>query len=167
MEMKYPYGYCGMPCALCSRNRTEGKSRCEGCSFGGYYTDVCKVNHCCVEKKLNHCRSCDVFPCARLGKMGDFSDLNTNHVKQRTAEYIGENGFDKWYEEYCSRADMLTVALEKYNDGRMKRYLCELFITANIASLREIMRQAEEQSKSTDCRGKPFKTIVSTVLNKE
>ena len=35
---RYAYGYCGMPCALCTRCRTEGSSRCPGCSCDGYYT---------------------------------------------------------------------------------------------------------------------------------
>ena len=35
---RYPYGYCGMPCALCTRYRTAGDSRCPGCSCDGYYT---------------------------------------------------------------------------------------------------------------------------------
>lgn len=47
----YPYGYCGMPCALCSRYRTNAKSRCHGCSCGGYYTEPCKVHHCCRREK--------------------------------------------------------------------------------------------------------------------
>ena len=42
----YAYGYCGMPCALCTRCRTEGSSRCPGCSCDGYYTVPCKVHRC-------------------------------------------------------------------------------------------------------------------------
>ena len=99
-----------MPCALCSRNRTDGKSRCPGCSCNGYYTDVCKVHHCCVEKKLEHCAECDLYPCKRLGNMTDFKDLNTNNVKRRTGETIKADGFNSWYDEYTSRADMLTLA---------------------------------------------------------
>ena len=32
---RYAYGYCGMPCALCTRYRTAGDSRCPGCSCDG------------------------------------------------------------------------------------------------------------------------------------
>lgn len=165
-QLEYPYGYCGMPCALCSRNRTDGKSRCPGCSFDGYYTDVCKVHHCCVEKKLKHCAACEQYPCARLGKMGDFSDLNTNNVKRRTAETIKTDGFDSWYSEYTARAKMLTVALENYNDGRMKRYLCELFIQNDAATLAEIMNKAESLTGTQKEKGKQFKAIAETVLKR-
>ena len=49
----YAYGYCGMPCALCTRCRTEGSSRCPGCSCDGYYTVPCKVHRCVREKGLD------------------------------------------------------------------------------------------------------------------
>ena len=160
----YPYGYCGMPCALCTRYRANGKSSCPGCSCDGYYTDVCKVHHCCREKQLDHCGSCGEFPCARLGKMGDFSDLNTNHVKQRTSAAVAAKGFGEWYSDYSERADLLTKALESYNDGRMKRYLCELFIQRDIVTLQEIMRRAEELDGDPKEKGKAFKAIAEAVI---
>ena len=156
----YPYGYCGMPCALCTRYRTDGKSKCPGCSHDGYYTYPCKVHHCCRERQLEHCGGCDAFPCERLGKMGDFSDLNTNNVKQRTCVVVASSGFDAWYAEYAERADLLTVALAKYNDGRMKRFLCELFIQRDIEALREIMKQAEKLKGTQKEIGKAFRSIV-------
>lgn len=156
----YPYGCCGMPCALCSRYRTNGQSRCTGCSADGYYTDMCKVHHCCKEKGIGHCGRCGDCPCARLGRMGDFSDLSTNHVKERTCARVGREGFDAWYAEYKERAELLTRALEQYNDGRMKRYLCELFIKGDMETLREIMRRAERLSGTPKENGRAFKAIA-------
>lgn len=153
----YPYGYCGMPCALCSRYRANGKSACPGCSADGYYTEPCKVHHCCRDKALAHCGVCGEYPCARLGKMGDFSDLNTNGAKRRNSLDIAARGFDMWYSEYCERADMLTHALARYNNGRMKRYLCELFIQRDIDELRIIMQKAERA-------GGDFKQIVNDTI---
>ena len=74
---RYAYGYCGMPCALCTRCRIEGSSRCPGCSCDGYYTVPCKVHRCVREKGLDHCGQCGDFPCPKLGKMGAFRDLDT------------------------------------------------------------------------------------------
>ena len=65
---RYAYGYCGMPCALCTRCRIEGSSRCPGCSCDGYYTVPCKVHRCVREKGLDHCGQCGDFPCPKLGK---------------------------------------------------------------------------------------------------
>ena len=160
----YAYGYCGMPCALCTRYRTAGTSRCPGCSRDGYYTEPCKVHHCCRTKALAHCGACAAFPCEKLGKMGDFRDLNTDHVKERTCRRIAAEGFDAWYGEYVERADLLTVALERYNNGRMKRALCELFIREDIRMLREVMRRAEALSgRPARDAGKAFLAIVEDV----
>lgn len=130
----YAYGYCGMPCALCTRCRTEGSSRCPGCSCDGYYTVPCKVHRCVREKGLDHCGQCGDFPCPKLGKMGDFRDL-------------------------------LTVALERYNNGRMKRYLCELFLQQDLDTLRRIMARAEalEGADSKEL-GRAFQALVGEML---
>ena len=93
---RYPYGYCGMPCALCTRYRTAGDSRCPGCSCDGYYTEPCKVHRCVREKGLDHCGQCGDFPCPKLGKMGDFRDLNTGHVKERTCRAVAAEGLPGW-----------------------------------------------------------------------
>ena len=163
----YPYGYCGMPCALCTRYRTEGKSRCPGCSADGYYTDACKVHHCCREKQLVHCGACEDYPCARLGRMGDFSDLNTGHVKARTGAAVRQDGFAAWYAEYQTRAALLGEALSRYNDGRMKRFLCELFLQKDMATLREILRRADSLTGLPKEKGKAFRAIVEDVLAKQ
>lgn len=155
------YGYCGMPCALCSRYRAEGTSRCPGCSQNGYYTDMCKVHHCCREKGLLHCGLCADYPCARLGKMGDFRDLNTGNVKRRTCDDIAAHGFDAWWADYAPRAALLTEALRKYNDGRMKRFLCETFIRRDLNDLRALMRRAESITGDKKEAARAFKALAA------
>lgn len=162
-----PYGYCGMPCALCSRNRVNGSSRCPGCSNDGYYTYGCKVYGCCCEKGLRQCGECGGFPCARLGKMGDFSDLNTNNAKLRTCGDVASSGFDAWYGDYRVKAEMLTEALERYNDGRMKRYLCELFIQNELPVLREIMSRASDLSGTKKEIGAAFRQTADSALREK
>lgn len=112
------------------------------------------------------CGLCEEFPCERLGKMGDFSDLSTNHAKERNSRRIATEGYEKWYVEYKERADLLTFALARYNNGRMKRYLCELFIQQNIEILRKIMLLAEPLNGTQKERGKAFQGIVESVLTK-
>lgn len=96
--------------------------------------------------------------------MGEFSDLRTKNAKQRTCKSVLDNGFNGWYDEYEKRADLLTVALDNYNDGRMKRYLCELFIQQDIAVLSKIMAQADKLTGTVKEKAKAFKTIVDTIL---
>ena len=156
----FPYGYCGMPCALCTRYRAEGASRCPGCSQNGYYTDTCKVHHCCQGRELAHCGLCPEFPCARLGKMGEFSDLRTDHAKERACRAVAAEGFDAWHAAYAERAALLTEALANYNNGRMKRYLCELFLQRDMGFLRAVMRRAEGLSGTPKERGAAFQQLV-------
>ena len=112
------------------------------------------------------CGLCEEFPCERLGKMGDFSDLSTNHAKERNSRRIATEGYEKWYVEYKERADLLTLALARYNNGRMKRYLCELFIQQDIEVLRKIMLRAEPLTGTQKEKGKVFQEIVESVLTK-
>jgi len=98
--------------------------------------------------------------------MSDFGDLNTNHAKEKNSRRIAAEGFAHWYAEYAKRADLLTVALERYNNGRMKRFLCELFIQQDMETLWEIMRQSESLRGTPKENGKAFQEIVRSVLLK-
>ncbi len=147
-DKNYPYGYCGMPCALCTRFHIDGSSRCIGCTEKGYYTEPCKVHKCCTL----HCGTCTSFPCKTLGPMTDFSNLNTNHVKERTCKEIKAIGFDAWYNKYKEKAELLKYALTNYNKGRMKRYICELFIQNDLKTLMQIIKRAQN--------GEDFKTVA-------
>lgn len=161
---KYAYGYCGMPCALCSRYRTNGSSRCPGCSHDGYYTEPCKAHACIRQKGLSHCGLCSDFPCRKLGKMGDFRDQNTGRVKERTCRAVAERGLEAWLRDYEAKADLLTIALERYNNGRMKRYLCELFLQKELPALQTIMARAESLDGTPKENAAAFREIVSEVL---
>lgn len=122
------------------------------------------MNRCCREKKNVHCGICDEFPCPRVSNMGEFSDLHTNHAKEKTCKFISTEGFKIWYSTYIERADLLTEALEKYNDGRMKRYLCELFIQQDIGTIKKIMKEAETLDGTQKEIGRLFKELVKRVI---
>ena len=98
-------------------------------------------------------------------KMGDFQDLNTGHVKERTCRAVAAEGLPAWLAEYEEKADLLTVALERYNNGRMKRYLCELFLQQDLDTLRRIMARAEalEGADSKEL-GRAFQALVGEML---
>ena len=63
------------------------------------------------------------------------------------------------------QGDLLTVALERYNNGRMKRYLCELFLQQDLDTLRRIMARAEalEGADSKEL-GRAFQALVGEML---
>lgn len=159
-----PYGFCGIMCALCNRHIVNGKSGCAGCSHNGYYSESCKIAKCCKEKNLLHCALCKEFPCDKVMKIGDFSDLNTNEHYSKVCYCISENGFDFWYQEYMERKVLLTTALEKYNNGRMKRYLCELFMREELIVLRKIMEKAKELTGTQKEVSLGFKRIAEDII---
>ncbi len=161
----YPYGYCGMACALCSRYRTEGKSKCPGCSVDGYYTEPCKVHKCLRKSEGIHCACCDEYPCKLLFPMNDFSDLNTGKIKERSGACIRSKGFLKWFTSYARKADLLTTALNRYNDGRMKRYLCELFLQNELDKLECIIEEASHLNGEPKSMAKSFKEIAEKIRN--
>ena len=77
----------------------------------------------------------------------------------------GADGLPAWLAEYEEKADLLTVALERYNNGRMKRYLCELFLQQDLDTLRRIMARAEalEGADSKEL-GRAFQALVGEML---
>ena len=142
---------------------------CTGCRIEGAKTPfcdkLCPVHNCVREKGLDHCGQCGDFPCPKLGKMGDFRDLDTGRVKERTCRAVAAEGLPAWLAEYEEKADLLTVALERYNNGRMKRYLCELFLQQDLDTLRRIMARAEalEGADSKEL-GRAFQALVGEIL---
>lgn len=161
-----PYGFCGMPCALCPYYHTKGISRCKGCSHDGFFTGACNIYKCCKNKDLLHCAVCDEYPCKKCASLKEFNCLNTNSVWLATVTAIQSNSFDDWYAEYQRKAELLNIALEHYNSGRMKRYLCELFINNDIDKIELIMKQASLLIGNKKDKSIKFKELVKTILEK-
>ena len=105
------------------------------------------------------------LPLPEAGEDGDFRDLDTGRVKERTCRAVAAEGLPAWLAEYEEKADLLTVALERYNNGRMKRYLCELFLQQDLDTLRRIMARAEalEGADSKEL-GRAFQALVGEML---
>ena len=93
-------------------------NRCPDALHDGYYTEPVKYI-VVVKRKKRFSVFVQNFPCERLGKMRFFSDLSTNHAKERIANVLLE-GYENWYAKYKERADLLTIALERYNNGGIK-----------------------------------------------
>ena len=73
---------CGICCSWCDYREAVN---CMGCnSMANPFWGACAVKACCEEKKLEHCGSCEAFPCVILTsfaydeKQGD----NGTRIKQ-------------------------------------------------------------------------------------
>lgn len=159
-----PYGFCGMPCALCLYYHTKGLSRCKGCSHDGFFTGACSIYKCCKKGNVLHCALCPKYPCNKCKKLKEFNCLDSKSAWLQICAVVREKGFDNWYGEYQRKAELLDIALEKYNNGKMKRFLCELFIQNDINRLEELMKQAEllVGSKKEICQ--QFKKIAEQTM---
>ncbi|MEG0361765.1 MAG: DUF3795 domain-containing protein [Longicatena sp.] len=160
---KLPYGYCGMPCALCPYYHTKGISRCKGCSHDGFFTGACNIYKCCKKKESNHCAVCEEYPCKKCATLKEFNCLNTNSAWLSTVSMIQSQGFEKWYDEYQRMAELLSFALEHYNNGRMKRYLCELFINNTLQDLEIIMDNATSLTGTKKEVALKFKELTESI----
>ena len=58
------------------------------------------------------------------------------------------------------------IALEHYNNGRMKRYLCELFINNDMDKIELIMKQTSLLTGNKKELSLKFKELVKTILEK-
>lgn len=94
----------------------------------------------------------------------EFNCLDSKNAWLQTCTVVREKGFDNWYREYQRKAELFDSALEKYNNGKMKRFLCELFIRNDINILEELIKQAEllVGSKKEICQ--QFKTIAEQTM---
>lgn len=153
-----------MPCALCPHYHTKGISRCKGCSQDGFFTGACNIYKCCKEGEIRHCALCHEYPCKKCEKLKEFNCLNTENVWLRTCATIKEKDFERWYAEYARKAELLLIALENYNNGRMKRYLCELFINNELDPLELIMKKAVQLTGSKEEVGQQFKEIAEQMI---
>jgi hypothetical protein len=61
-------------------------------------------------------------------------------------------------------AHLLTKALERYNNGRMKRFLCELFLQQELPVLQEIMCRAEALTGDLKERSAAFRALAAAIL---
>lgn len=161
---RIPFGRCGMPCGLCAMYHTQGDSRCVGCCDSeDSFASQCKMFRCCGGKGHVSCGQCAEYPCAQVDAMEEFKGLDTGKVWLRVCGDIRESGVEAWYPAYEAKCLLLREALDRYNDGRMKSYLCRLFIAQALPVLQAIMQEAlpsipmEADAKE---RGKRFKQIV-------
>lgn len=163
---RLPYGFCGMPCALCPYYHTKGISRCKGCTHDGLFTGACNIYKCNKKNNIEHCALCSQYPCIKCQQLKEFNCLNTGGVWLKTCREIEVNGFEYWYKNYAKKAELLDKALQKYNNGRMKKYLCSIFINAKPDKLEQLMQEAElfDGNKKDSCLH--FIQLISKIVPK-
>ena len=89
--------------------------------------------------------------------------MDTKNVWLVTCTDIHAGGFDAWRDTYRAKSDYLRTALEKYNNGRMKKYLCQLFIELSLENIEVLMEKAEALSGDQKEIAKQFKELAAEI----
>ena len=154
-------GKCGMPCGLCPMYHIATAGRCTGCSEDR----SCSIIHCCQKKNIEICSECKESPCTKITKMNEFPSFNTNKVWEKNILDIQRIGYDEWMKVYNKKVELIFLALEKYNAGRSKQFICKLFMLNEVSVLEKIMAQAEKiATDDKKERAKYFKKLVESMV---
>lgn len=154
-------GKCGMPCGLCPMYHIATAGRCTGCSEDR----SCSIIRCCGKKNIKICSECKESPCTKITKMNEFPSFNTDKVWEKNLLHIQRIGYESWIKEYEKKVELIIYALEKYNAGRSKQFICKLFMLNEVSVLEKIMAQAEKIT--TDDKkeaAKQFRKIVESMV---
>lgn len=67
MESRCIYSVCGINCELCKHKLLKV---CNGCqdSNGRIFWGICEIYECTKKKQIEHCGTCETFPCEKLKK---------------------------------------------------------------------------------------------------
>ncbi|MBN1366994.1 MAG: DUF3795 domain-containing protein [Dehalococcoidales bacterium] len=130
---KYPeIGVCGLDCGLCPRYHSDGKSRCPGCCGDGFWEihPSCSFITCAVKQKgLETCAQCnETQDCLKYVQLMEAAELHDSFISYRSVlnnnSYIKTNGIAKFAAIAAEKQKILLYALENYDDGRSKLFLC-------------------------------------------
>ena len=100
--------YCGLICGVC-KNTEKG---CKGCRSGGGPGD-CYQRRCCLEKGIDGCWQCDVFPCEK----GFFADEEWKGLCIGFVQCIKDKGIG----EFATLVQSKLGKVIEYGDFRFKR----------------------------------------------
>lgn len=135
-------GACGIDCGLCPRYYTKGNSKCPGCG-GADFSEKhpsCGVLTCCVAKHgFETCAECEEFPCNRLNtEKAGYDSFVTHRNMFLNSEYIRNNGITGFLDKQKERMDILTLLLNRFDEGRSKSFYCLSCTLLPLDTLRDI-----------------------------
>ncbi len=100
--------YCGLICGVC-KNTEKG---CQECRSGGGAED-CYQRRCCLEKNIDGCWQCAIFPCEK----GFFADEEWKGLCIGFVQCIKDKGI----EEFVSLVQSKLGKMIEYGDFRFKK----------------------------------------------
>jgi len=111
---------------------------------------TCNKNHDNVE----YCFQCSSYPCQRYcepSKVDSFISYRNVISDFKKTDKIGLNKYQK---ELNEKVHILEFLIKNYNDGRKKSFYCMAVNLLNLADLKKIMEQIDENIKNQDIETK-------------
>lgn len=128
---------CGLNCGLCTMHLG---GYCPGCG-GGAGNQTCKIARCSIEHDhLEYCFECSSYPCDKYAKMDKYDSFITHQHYYQDALKAKKQGLEVYNREQQEKINILTLLLDKYNDGRKKSFYCLAVNLLELEDLNDIIR---------------------------
>jgi len=139
------FSACGLNCGLCPRYYTDGASKCPGCAGCGFSEvhPACGVLSCCQRKGLEHCFSCESYPCSRYDGADLYDSFITHKNQFSDMNRAKTMGVEAYETELKRKAGALEILLKNYDDGRRKSFFCTAVNLLVWEDVNTVMRQID------------------------
>ena len=140
-ERKNPYlSLCGLNCKLCLMQLS---GHCGGCGFGN---QGCPIVRCRMGRdRYEYCTECPEYPCSKYDHVDDYDSFITHRNQKRDLEKLQTIGEEAYIQEQKEKRLILDRLLADYNEGRKKTLFCQAVNLMDLALLKEIMVQADNE----------------------
>ena len=146
-------GICGLSCLLCPRHNTESESRCYGCKTESRMSAGCPFITCAIKKKkIEFCWQCDESE--KCGKWEGHREFGKKHDTFKSygklesdIAFAHKHGIQEHVKQQQARAELLTIMLAEYNEGRSKSYYC---IAATLLDISDLLKSLTEAKKTSE-----------------
>ena len=136
------FSLCGLNCGLCSMHIG---GHCGGCGKGN---QSCRIAKCSLEHgNVEYCFDCPDFPCDKYDGIDDSDSFITHKNQKADLEKARLIGIANYNKEQQEKIEILNMLLTQYNDGRRKTFFCVAVNLLNIADIKAILNQINENSE--------------------
>ena len=150
VKIKYlEIGICGLSCRLCPNYHMNTKSRCLGCKSEDRIAVGCPFITCALKKKqIEFCWDCkENKTCEKWRKHREAGKkVDSFKCYQKLEDDI----------DFIQkiREQLLREMLEKFNEGRSKRYYCIAATVLEVDELREALAKVKNNSNGLEIKEK-------------
>lgn len=119
---------------------------CPGC--GGKGHRMCGIRKCAAEHGgVEFCFQCSEYPCERYETVSEYDSFISYRNVLNDFAKAAEDGIEAYQAELNEKVEILQLLLENYNDGRRKTFFCQAVNLLELADIKMVLGQLEDQIK--------------------